>query len=125
MLAHATLRTAWTLHYHLYKAYYLAQCENKDKPDLNCAGQCCLKKQIAASEGCAKKTPQLPQVLREIHEIQLFFELEYLCDVLKVFKEEQVALPPYQRLISDAPRAGVFKPPVSGSDQPPVCNPAG
>ena len=113
ILGQASVRTAWTLHYQWNRAAYIAQCENKNKPGLNCEGQCCLKKQIAASENDGSKAPQLPDHFREIKDIQLFFESPSFFNFIVVRSEEAVALPPYRVFLPDALVAGVFRPPAA------------
>lgn len=113
ILGQASVRTAWVLHYQWNRALYIAQCENKNKPNLNCEGQCCLKKKIAASENNGSKAPQLPDHFREIKDIQLFFETPSFPCFMVPENDRTVALPPYQIFLPDAPMSGIFRPPAA------------
>ncbi len=113
ILGQASVRTAWVLHYQWNLAAYLEKCENKAKPSLHCNGKCHLKKQIAASEGQDPTRPELPDSFHANKNIQLFFEP--LASLLNFAdrRDEAVALPLYQMFLSDAPVAGVFRPPAA------------
>lgn len=50
-------------------------CENKAKPKLKCNGKCHLKKQLNEQEN---REGQSKNVIKEINEIQLFFNIEKL-----------------------------------------------
>jgi hypothetical protein len=45
-LAQTLWRGTWVVQYHVNKAAYIAICENLDRPELNCEGQCKLKKEL-------------------------------------------------------------------------------
>lgn len=113
ILAQASVRTAWVLHYQWNLAAYLEKCENKAKPALRCNGKCHLKKQIAASEGQDPAKPRLPDSFREIKDLQLFCEpMTSLLPVSPDERDATAALPPYRAVLPDAPVAGVFRPPA-------------
>lgn len=114
LLGQAFIRTAWTLHYQWNRAQYLAQCKNLDKPELNCKGQCCLKKEMEMSEGNRKRSdnePQLPGNFQQIKDALLFFEQRSDFPVLFTLSESVAALPPYEAFLPTAPGHRIFKPP--------------
>ena len=118
LLSQAFIRTAWTLHYQWNRALYIAQCEILDKPELNCDGQCCLKKEIAVSENNSKRDtnePQLPGNFHLIKDTLLFFE--YRSDLPLFFTrfEPAAAFPPFEVFLPAAPGQRVFKPPGTPS----------
>jgi len=112
ILGQATIRTAWTLHYQLNRAAYLAKCVNKDKPGLHCDGQCAFKKQMEARERSQNKEPRLPENFSEIKDIQLFFEGQYLPCFSMVAYPESASFSPYQTHVPEAPASDVFRPPA-------------
>jgi hypothetical protein len=111
VLGQAWVRSAWTLDYYLNPTAYLVACENKYRPELDCEGQCCLKKEIAASENADPDKPSLPEGFRVLKDIQLFFESSELLPWM--FCEGQAYNCPFftESAISDALIQGVFKPP--------------
>ena len=112
----AFVRTAWTLHYQWNRAVYLEQCENRDKPKLNCDGKCHLKKKIAASENATPnpKAPSLPAGFRQIHDIQLYFEsFEYLPRLVNVPARLMPSPSFYGRFLPEVPLDGIFRPPAA------------
>lgn len=116
VLGQAFVRTAWTLHYQWNRALYIAQCENLDKPELNCEGQCCLKKEIAVSENKSKpdsNEPQLPGNFHLLKDTLLFFE--HRSDLLTLLSHtaSAAALPPFVVFLPSAPGQRIFKPPSS------------
>ncbi len=113
ILGQASVRTAWTLHYQWNRAVYIAQCVNKDKPNLHCDGQCAFMKQMAAHEKNGSKEPQLPDNFREIKDIQLFFESPALPVFFRSADENAIALPYYQVFLPEAPVSGIFRPPAA------------
>ncbi len=113
ILGQAFLRTAWTLHYQMNRASYIALCENKDKPKLHCDGHCAFKKQMAAREGNNQKEPQLPDAFRELKDIQLFFEPQALLAFAMAPQEVATPLPPYLAYLPEAPIQGIFRPPAA------------
>lgn len=113
ILGQASVRSAWTLHYQLNRAAYIAKCENKDKPMLHCDGKCAFKKQMAAREKSNSQEPQLPDAFREIKDIQLFFEFQALEIWSIALLEQKINLPPYQAPLPDAPLEGIFRPPAA------------
>lgn len=113
ILGQAFVRTAWVLHYQWNLAAYMEKCENKAKPSLHCNGKCHLKKQIAASENQDPAKPVLPNSFHEFKDIQLFFEPLAALPTFTDEHDEAVALPLYPVFLSDAPIAGVFRPPAA------------
>ena len=113
ILGQASVRTAWVLHYQWNLTTYMEHCENKAKPSLHCNGKCQLKKKIAASENQDPAKPRLPDSFHSSKDLQLFFEP--LASLLNFadWRDEAVALPLYQMYLSDAPIAGVFRPPAA------------
>lgn len=108
----ASIRTAWTLHYQWNRAAYLAKCVNKDKPYLQCNGQCAFMKEVAAREQKNTQEPRLPEGFREIKDLQLFFETPVFLRFTTSHFSVALELPPYQVRIPDAPVAEIFKPPA-------------
>lgn len=109
----AFVRTAWMVHYQWNRAVYLQNCENRDKPKLHCDGKCYLKKKMAVSEDNNPTAPQLPEGFHQIKDIQLFFEPDDLFAGLPNISFRTSTLPPFaRRFFSDAPAAGIFKPPA-------------
>ena len=109
----AFVRTAWTLHYQWNRTVYLQSCENRDKPALHCDGKCYLKKKMAVSENNNPTAPRLPESFHQIKDIQLFFEPGDLFSGLPNISFRLSSLPPFmRRFLSDAPAAGIFKPPA-------------
>ncbi|MBC7775808.1 MAG: hypothetical protein H7246_10280 [Phycisphaerae bacterium] len=113
ILGQASIRTAWTLHYQLNRALYIAQCENKGKPSLHCDGKCAFKKQMAAHEKNGSKAPQLPENFREIKDIQLFFETQSFPLFSIAENEEAITFSPYRVYLPEAPSSGIFRPPIA------------
>ena len=113
VLAQASVRTAWVLHYQWNLAAYLEKCENKAKPSLHCNGKCHLKKQIAASENQDPAKPVLPNIFHEFKDTQLFFEPLAALPTFTDGRDEAVALPPYRVFLPDAPIALIFRPPAA------------
>jgi hypothetical protein len=112
ILGQATLRTAWTLHYQLNRAAYLAKCVNKDKPSLHCDGKCAFKAQMDAREKNQNKEPRLPENFSEIKDIQLFFE-EQTTPFFSVLEQlESTSFPPYLAHRPEAPASAPFRPPA-------------
>ncbi len=114
ILGQASVRTAWVLHYQWNLTAYMERCENKAKPSLHCNGKCHLKKQIAASENQDPTKPEIPESFHSSKDVQLFVES---LAALPTFTDEHdgaVALPLslYKVFLSDAPIAGVFRPPA-------------
>lgn len=109
----ASIRTAWTLHYQLNRAIYMAQCVNKNKPGLHCDGKCAFKKQMAAREKNNSKAPQLPENFSEIKDIQLFFEAQELPLVCLDLAGARLQLPFYGRFLPDTPASRMLKPPIA------------
>lgn len=116
LLSQAFIRTVWTLDYQWNRAEYLAQCENRDKPDLHCDGQCCLKKQIAVSENRStsnSQEPQLPDNFRQFKDSTLFFESYGGFPVFKSLPEISGAFPPFAMHLTTAPSRRLLKPPAA------------
>ncbi|MFN0216187.1 MAG: hypothetical protein ACKVT2_18160 [Saprospiraceae bacterium] len=114
ILGQASIRTAWTLYYQSNRAIYITQCVNKDKPSLHCDGQCAFMKQMAAYAKKGPQEPRLPENFRDIKDIQLFFFEGYTLSVILTGKTDKaLILPPYRRYLPDAPRSGIFRPPIA------------
>ncbi|MCW5922700.1 MAG: hypothetical protein KIS77_10160 [Saprospiraceae bacterium] len=114
MLGQASVRTAWTLHYQWNRAVYLKNCENRDKPEMQCDGKCYLKKQMAVSEQSGPKEPQLPEGFHQVRDIQLFFESAALFPRFCASGLLAESRPAYlERRLPDAPHAAIFKPPAA------------
>lgn len=114
MLGQTFVRTAWTLHYQWNRAQYLSQCENRDKPQLECAGQCNLKKEIAASESNGshdEKGPQLPGGFHLLKDALLYFQYENSLPAFFGNIQASISLPPYAVFLPAAPGQRIFKPP--------------
>lgn len=68
---------------------------------------------MASQERNDSKAPQLPDNFREIKDIQLFFEWQYLPLITIVDTDIEVALPPYLAYFPEASVSGVFRPPAA------------
>lgn len=111
ILAQASVRTAWVLHYQWNRAVYLQNCENRNKPALHCDGKCYLKKKMAVQENNRSDAPVLPQQFFEIKDLQLFFEPGLVILLTAPLAEEHTQLPLYQPIRLESPCADIFKPP--------------
>ncbi|HAD13987.1 MAG TPA: hypothetical protein DCF33_16300 [Saprospirales bacterium] len=110
IVGQATIRTAWTIHYQMNRAEYLARCVNKDKPSLHCNGQCAFMKEIAARE--KSQEPQLPENFQQIKDIQLFFVsaiFPYLTPDTDCLKSIPLSAP---WALMEPPAHGIIKPPA-------------
>lgn len=87
---------------------YVAQCVNKDKPSLQCDGQCLLSEKIAATQQ-ANHTDQ---------SVNINFNVEYLAGV---FQMQSMSFParsthgnPIDALYISQPATSLDKPPIFG-----------
>lgn len=98
-------------YYHVNKAYIArVLCENRDKPQLHCDGQCYLAKQLKAQQDRQdKETTERVQntpVLQLFCQVNLPFQFRRYWDALL-----PVAFSAYQFPAYGAPRSGLFRPP--------------
>lgn len=99
-----------TMDYEIHLPEYIAQCVNKDRPDLHCNGQCVLMKKIKEQE---KEDSKKNLIIYEysslyVHKSQPVFDL-------KVTKEEIVEthFSPYLVDYRFNHHSSVFRPPIA------------
>ncbi|GAB3799143.1 hypothetical protein GCM10028819_21820 [Spirosoma humi] len=98
-------------YYHVNKAYIArVLCENRDKPQLHCDGQCYLAKQLKARQD--KQDKETTERVQNTPVLQLFCQanLPFLFRQPKVVLL-QAAFFVYQFPRYGAPRSGLFRPP--------------
>lgn len=83
MLFHSLGRQAWTYLYFKANQNYFATflCENRDKPELNCKGHCCLKKQLKADD---EREQKVPTHLKFEHNDDIIMDMPNACMPLAV-----------------------------------------
>ena len=114
IIGQASLRTAWALHYQWNRAVYLKNCENRTQPRLHCNGKCYLKKKMEAGTAAGQPAPQLPEAFRQLRDIQWYWEPLALLPDPAPARRHQPLLPHWaDQKPTEAPRAGVFKPPAA------------
>ena len=98
-------------YYHVNKAYIArVLCENRDKPQLHCDGQCYLAKKLQAAEEQERKSTA--ERLEKLPELVL-----YCAEILPCFTsyplppQKQPATPHYQGSLFRSPIADIFHPP--------------
>lgn len=114
MLGQAFIRTALTVHYQYNRAYYLSHCENLYKPKLDCNGKCYLKKQMQVDASSDSEQPKMPEQLRVLKDLQLFFDAGNSLKLKPAATIKPVTLPPYVFHVSDNPATPLLMPPEEG-----------
>jgi hypothetical protein len=98
-------------YYHANKDYIArVLCENRDKPQLHCNGQCYLAKQLKAQQD--KHTKEMAGRLRSMPTITLFCsDISPFLMIPKAIRVFRHPLPLYVLSVYCAPLAVVFQPP--------------
>jgi len=104
-----SIRISFTyLHYYLDPAGFIEKlCENKDKPELACNGQCYLMKVLQQKDQEQKK--QGDEIA--FKEITLFVEKEFDTFIIPLDFYQKKELPSYQNLYSFIGQFHLFHPP--------------
>ncbi|MCF2487619.1 hypothetical protein [Dyadobacter sp. CY347] len=100
-------------YYHINKDYITrVLCENRDKPQLHCDGQCFLAKKLRAQE--EKKDQQTSEQVRNLPTLHLFASplaaFEFLS---QPFARNQQAAFPYHLAVYQAPLTIISPPPCA------------
>lgn len=100
------------LDYQLHKDYIASTlCENKDKPEMHCDGQCHLKKQLEEDD---EKDQSPVNSVKQVNEILLFFtELRPALNFENFIKSEEEKFISYLQPISVGHLLSVFRPPCA------------
>ncbi|WP_232073967.1 hypothetical protein [Spirosoma aureum] len=101
-----------TIAYYHANRDYIARvlCENRDKPQLHCDGQCYLAKQLKAQQD--KQDKETTERVQNSPVLQLFFEVSQQYSFGPVWTEAQsINFFEYTRSIALTPLMGFFRPP--------------
>lgn len=104
-------RSVMTLDYQIHLPDYLAKCINKDRPELNCNGQCVLMKKIREKE---QKEAKKNMVTYEYSSIYIHNEHSvFIANTTSVEEISQPSFPDYTAdYLFDYSNA-VFRPPIN------------
>ena len=97
------------LNYHINKKTITeTKCENKDKPQMHCNGQCYLAKQLKQAE---EKETAIPN-LNQLKDLSLYFNTK--AESLRFFSDDSFSFTPLAYLLSEPIKSypgSVFHPP--------------
>ncbi|GAB3886872.1 hypothetical protein [Spirosoma agri] len=98
-------------YYHANKAYIArVLCENRDKPDLHCNGQCYLAKRLKAQQD--KQDKETTERVQNMPVLHLFYAASERFLFAPDWCEQLLtALPVYRFPAYNTPTAGLFRPP--------------
>lgn len=103
-------RSVMAMDYQLHLSDYIAQCINKDRPQLHCNGQCILMKKIQEKE---KEETKKNLVVYEFNAFYL--HKEQLTLPTQSLNEVRIpnSIPPYVNTYSFHTFNAVFRPPIA------------
>lgn len=103
-------RSIMVVDYQIHLPEYLAKCINRDKPELNCDGQCLLMKKIEEKE---KEETKKNLVVYEYSSVYVHTEQPLFITYQAIEDSERQVLPPYQDGYVFNYSAPILRPPVS------------